>query len=87
MRKVNAWVLSATLVLALVLIWASATGSIGLSLPWAVVLGLGINVVLLFWEHRQKLHDFFGHAQELGPARLILLRPDCPAMPASAACG
>lgn len=60
MRKVNAWVLSATLVLALVLIWASATGSIGLSLPWAVVLGLGINVVLLFWEHRQKLHDFLG---------------------------
>jgi hypothetical protein len=38
MRKVNAWILSATLVLALVLVWASASGRIGLSLPWAVVL-------------------------------------------------
>jgi hypothetical protein len=60
MRKVNAWVLSATLVLALILIWASARGRIGLPLPWAVMLGLGVNVVLLFWEHRQKLHDLLG---------------------------
>lgn len=60
MRKVNSWILSGTLVLALVLIWASASGRIGMSLPWAVVLGLGVNVVLLFWEHRQKLHELLG---------------------------
>jgi hypothetical protein len=60
MRETNAWIIVLTLVLALGLICASANGIIGISLPVAVLLGLGINAFLLLWENRQKLVDILG---------------------------
>lgn len=57
MKRVNAWILAAILSFAFLLVCASARRCIPVSLPVAMLVGLGVPAALLFWEHRQKLHE------------------------------
>ncbi len=61
MRATNCWLFCVSLLIALILIYGSASGQIGIPLPLAVVIGLGTNAVLLLWEHRQKMEDLLGN--------------------------
>lgn len=60
MRATNCWLFCVSLLIALILIYGSASGHIGLPLPWAVLIGLGVNAALLLLEHRQKMEDLLG---------------------------
>jgi len=60
MRTTNCWLFCVSLLIALVLIYGSASGNIGIPLPWAVIIGLGANAALLLLAHRQKMQDLMG---------------------------
>lgn len=60
MREISPWFIVLGLVLALVLIVGSAQRAINISLPLAVVIGLGINAAWLLWHQRQRLADILG---------------------------
>jgi hypothetical protein len=60
MRKLQPTVLMATLGLTLVVVCLATKQCVNIPLPLAVFIGLGIHVVVLFWEHRAKLHDLLG---------------------------
>jgi hypothetical protein len=62
MRKLQPTILFATLGLTLVAVCLAARQSVNVSLPLVVFLGLGAHVVVLFWEHREKLHKLLGPA-------------------------
>ncbi|MCD6518344.1 MAG: hypothetical protein J7M05_00265 [Anaerolineae bacterium] len=64
MRKMSAWVISFGLLVALALICASAKRCIGLSLPVAVLLGLGTNACILLWEHREKMEQILSSGSQ-----------------------
>ena len=60
MKRVNAWSLAALLAFAFLFVCASARQCIAVSLPVAMLIGLGVPAILLFWEHGQKLHEDLG---------------------------
>jgi|YNPNPStandDraft_1061719.scaffolds.fasta_scaffold28076_4 hypothetical protein len=60
MRATNCWLFCVSLLIALLLIYGSASGTIGMPLPWAVIIGLGVNAIFLLLEHRQKMEELMG---------------------------
>ncbi|OGO05387.1 MAG: hypothetical protein A2Y73_05475 [Chloroflexi bacterium RBG_13_56_8] len=60
MRGKSPWILTSILVLGLLLVCVSHRQCIAISLPVAMLIGLGIPAALLFWEHRQKLSKKLG---------------------------
>ncbi len=60
MREISPWYIVLGLVLALVLIVGSAQRTINISLPLAVIIGLGANAAWLLWHQRRRLVDILG---------------------------
>ena len=60
MRTVNCWYIFFALVIALLLILASASGAVPVALPVIALLGLGLPAAVLLLEHRQKMHEILG---------------------------
>jgi hypothetical protein len=61
MRELNVWLIVFGLVVALGLICGSAKGLIQIPLPLAVIIGLGVNAVLVLLQHRDKMGEILGH--------------------------